>query len=186
MQESDFSKEAIFKDYINSTASVVETMIELLEKSSNIDEKYKAHVRKWVEKKESEKSNENLRRNKMKIYNTSPHDTKHEHGVWEGHQEPDLTLTDTSKKVENHPFPGIELMLFGKEISEKCANRLKKLAQEYDLVLLPAMFSAVSHENWIEHDIPKKKFVAYIATSETQRAKPQDKVACSNKFSLIW
>lgn len=119
----------------------------------------------------------------MKIYNTSPHNTRHENGVWEGNVEEDLTLVDNSKEVDS-PLPGVTFLEFRRNLSTKCVNRLKELASEYDLILLPAMYNSVPKEDWA--DLPKGKFVAYIATPETQRSKPQDKVACSTKFSLIW
>lgn len=117
----------------------------------------------------------------MKITTLSPHSTKFWNGqIVEGR--PDLAekflLSDVSETVGN--IGEFEIIRFKKILSEQQKEELNKLLNDFDIVLAPAMFSSVDLTG-----VQKGKLFAFNATSETQRAKPQEKIA-SNKLSLIW
>lgn len=121
----------------------------------------------------------------LTIVNTSPHSTVFDDGtVADGNPELSyaLLLGEEDKIVGS--TQGVELVKFNRVLTETAVDMLIELSLECDLILVPAIYSSVDRSLF-----PKEcagKIVAYLATAETQRSKPQDKIAQAYRFSLIY
>jgi hypothetical protein len=130
----------------------------------------------------------------MRIISISPHDTRLSDGTVVKAAPSEvvekLTLIDTSELIEEND--GCKFMQFRRELSR---DSIKFLAYwfseqfvEYNdnlIILCPAMYASIPRPDLPRFYYPCY-FVAFLATEETMRKPPQEKVAKAREFSLIW
>lgn len=138
------------------------------------------------------------------VITLSPHSTKFSDGntVEAASKEVvDATSLIDDSITFDHVGESVEMISFSRRMSDKFAQTLVGLIREADsdmmsgvplLVLVPAMLSSLPEEDWdivrssLDNSIERTTWVvAFIATPETQRAKPSEKIAQANRFSAI-
>ena len=138
------------------------------------------------------------------VVSLSPHETNFSDGSTVAGADEDVVKA-TSLVDRSTPAGTIgqaQLVRFGRGISESFTQAVasvikaadQSLADQPDtpiLILAPAMLSSLPQEDWEQVRNGMSKIsrrvavVAFIATTETQRSRPQEKVAKSDEFSLI-
>ena len=138
------------------------------------------------------------------VVSLSPHETNFSDGSTVAGADEDVvkatSLVDTSSPQGE--IGQVKLVRFGRGLSESFAQAVGALVGNADqelrdrpdmplLILAPAMLSSLPQEDWEQVRNGMSKIsrrvavVAFIATTETQRSRPQEKVAKSDEFSLI-
>ena len=116
----------------------------------------------------------------IRIGTLSPHDTKFWNGtVVKGNPEmaKKMTLTDDSRYLYN--ISEFEIREFKKVLSPEQKEELNEYLATVDICLCPALFSTVDLNG-----VTSNKLFALNATPETQRSKPDEKIA-SNILTRI-
>ena len=109
----------------------------------------------------------------IRIGTLSPHDTKFWNGtVVKGNPEmaKKMTLTDDSRYLYN--ISEFEIREFKKVLSPEQKEELNEYLATVDICLCPALFSTVDLNG-----VTSNKLFAFNATPETQRSKPDEKIA---------